>query len=303
MRKKWGSPKQLAAFRKMQRARRASIKARKVASGVARRKPAAKKKPLKRRRNPMSALIANPGYTSAYARGYETTFGTKTKPKRRRKTKGTKSMARKRKRRTTTRTRKRRAAPRRRRTSTRRAAPRRRKRAVYRVRPSKRTRTIYVNPRRRRRRRNPSGGRGIKGIAKRFFVPYATGFVASMAAAVMDSALSQYPKVKHVAKVGGAVLLAAVAGKKYPIATASAIATLAASSGYALGTKLAGGMLAFTPGEAVKGVAEMSEKSPELGALLEGGLGALLEGPPDLDSTVSNYETALNNMADDDDDY
>ena len=59
-------------------------------------------------------------------------------------------------------------------------------------------------------------------------------------------------------------------------------------------------MVAANPAQAVKGLGEMSVHYPELGALLNGGVGALLNGPPDVDDAVVNYATALNNMADDD---
>jgi hypothetical protein len=35
--------------------------------------------------------------------------------------------------------------------------------------------------------------------------------------------------------------------------------------------------------------------------VLNGGVGALLNGPPDIDDAVTNYATALNNMASEDD--
>ena len=84
-------------------------------------------------------------------------------------------------------------------------------------------------------------------------------------------------------------------------ASAAAIGALGASQGYPLVTKLAGGIVGRTPAEAVKGLAEMSESYPEIGALLQGGVSALLNGPSDVPEATMNYETALMNMADDDD--
>lgn len=138
------------------------------------------------------------------------------------------------------------------------------------------------------------------GLLKRAFVPYAIGFVTSGAMAVVDTGLANYPMAKQVGKVLLAVGVAATVGKRHPVAATAAIAAIAASQGYAFGTKLAGGMLAQSPAQAVQGLGDMSRTYPELGALLNGGVGALLNGPPDIDSAVVNYATALNNMADDD---
>ncbi len=138
------------------------------------------------------------------------------------------------------------------------------------------------------------------GLARRVFVPYAAGFITSVATAVLDASLSNYPMVRQLSKVGGAVAIA-IFGRRHPIASAAAIGALAGSQGTVLGTRLAGGMHATTPAEAVKGLAEMQQTYPELGALLTGGVGALLNGPEDVDQAAVNYATALNNMADQDD--
>lgn len=139
------------------------------------------------------------------------------------------------------------------------------------------------------------------GLFKRAFVPYAVGFITSGAMAVVDTGLSSYPMVKNIAKVGLALGVAAFVGRRYPVAATAAISAIASSQGYALGTRLAGGMIAQSPAAAVKGLGEMAVNYPELGALLNGGVGALLNGPPDVDDAVVNYATALNNMASDDD--
>lgn len=299
-RKAWGSPGQLRAFRKMRAARKAKLAAKR--GGKRRRRVLHGRKATgtvrikfrrRARRNP-TALIANPsfGYSRAYSRGFAAAFGKKRSKKRRRTGKRRYHTMAKRKRR---------------RKSHARRPIRRRRRAIHRIRPSRRTRTIFVNPRHRRRRRrrrvhhrrhrrNPGFGRG--GLLMRAFTPFAVGFVASMGAAVLDSALSGYPKVRQLVKVGGAVAIAFV-GRKYPVASTAAIAALAASSGYPLGTRLAGGMVAHNPTEAVKGLGGMAGVYPEIGALLNGGVGALLSGVPDEGTAVMNYQTALG-AADDD---
>ncbi len=140
------------------------------------------------------------------------------------------------------------------------------------------------------------------GIARRVFIPYAAGFLVSLAAAVLDSAMANKPAGRRLAKVGGAIAIAFF-GRRYPIASAAAIGALASAEGYTVGTKLAGGTVARTPAELVTGIGEMQQTFPELGALLQGGVGALLSGmggPDDVDAAAVNYATALNNMADGD---
>lgn len=134
------------------------------------------------------------------------------------------------------------------------------------------------------------------------FVPYATGVATSALCAMIDSGLAAMPVVSQLVKVGGAVGIAAFFGRRHPLVSAAAIGALGASQGYPLVTKLAGGMFAHTPAQAVKGLGEMSDTYPEMGALLQGGLGALLQGPSDVPLSASNYETALMNMSGDDED-
>jgi hypothetical protein len=141
-------------------------------------------------------------------------------------------------------------------------------------------------------------------LIQRVLVPYAAGFLASGAIAILDTGLASYPVVKQVVKVGAAFAIA-MFGRRYPTASIAAIASLAGSQGYTVGTKLAGGFIAQSPAAAVKGLADMSRTYPEMGALLSGGVGALLNGmgdPSNPDSVVTNYATALNNMAESDDD-
>lgn len=138
-------------------------------------------------------------------------------------------------------------------------------------------------------------------LLKRAFVPYAIGFVTAGAMSIVDTGLANYPMAKNIGKALLAVGVAATVGRRNPMAATAMISSIAASQGYAFGTKLAGGMLAQSPAQAVQGLGDMSRTYPELGALLSGGMGALLNGPPDMDSVVVNYATALNNMADEDD--
>lgn len=140
------------------------------------------------------------------------------------------------------------------------------------------------------------------GILRMALVPYATGVATSAAMAMLDSGLAASPMIGNIVKAGGAVAIAAFFGRRHPLAASAAIGAIGASQGYPLVTKLAGGMFAHTPAQAVKGLGEMSDTYPEMGALLQGGLGALLQGPTDVPMTSTNYQTALQNMADDDDD-
>lgn len=258
---------------------------------------------------PMTAVIANPGYTKAYAEGWDSTFGTKGKTR----------MA---KRKKSRRVRRRRGPGRPRKTSSKRRrrirrVSGRRLRFIGTVRPKKGGRgrkrrksvSIYANPRRRSRRtvrRNPGFGSSIKAA----FTPFAAGFITSMGLAVLDTGLAAYPTVRTIGKAVGAVVIAATLGKRYPSAAAGAIGALAASAGYVWGTKLAGGMLARTPAEVPKGLASMQEVYPtQMGALLNGmgvltgtsGMGALLEGSDSsTDDMVNQYQNALADSEDDD---
>lgn len=159
-----------------------------------------------------------------------------------------------------------------------------------------------MNPRRRRHRRSRRRNPGFGGAIRKVFVPYAAGFITSIGCSLIDSRLANYPAGKQLVKVGGAIAIA-MFGRRYPVASAAAIGALAASQGYVVGTRLAGGLVAHTPAQAVQGLGEMQQTYPELGALLSGGVGALLSGmggPDDVDAVAANYTTALNNMSGDD---
>lgn len=263
---------------------------------------------MRRLSNPYT-LLANPGFAGGFGWGGvpSVTSGTKKRRKARRakrKTtrKGTSTMAKRRKARKS-------------RKGAKRARARRR---VYTVRPSRRARTIYINPgkkRRRSRRRKGTGARrirrhrrsnpgrgGLMSSVKAAFTPLIAGALTGMACAALDTALSKYPTGKKLAKVGGAVVIA-MFGRRYPRAACAAIGALAATEGYNLGSKLVGGMPAIQKPEQVpKALSTMGDSYPEIGALLEGGVGALLEGVPDERTSIANYATSLANMAGDDDD-
>ncbi len=272
--------------------RRAAFK--KMRAGLARSRRVVTKRRtrrvLRRRRNPV-AVLANPRRSQSTALvpyGFYQPARKKAPKMARRKRRRTRRVARRRP--------ARRRARRIRRSVT---VPRRRAR---RYRRNRRGRVIYMNPGRRRsrrrirRRRNPSMGRGITGI----FVPFAAGFIASMAAAGIDKMLATSPKMASLAKVGAAFLIG-FAGRRYPRASVAAIGALAGSIGYPLGVRLAGGMVAATPQQAVQGLGSMARTYPQMGALLSGGMGALLsDAPSNLPAVASDYMTALRNRVDDD---
>lgn len=178
-------------------------------------------------------------------------------------------------------------------------------------------RTVYYNPSRRRgrgrrrmvrRRRNPGGGGGS--LISRVLKPYAIGFIASLGVAALDTFVAkQFPSaasgaINQLVKVGTAFAIAIGLRRKPDVARA-AITAIAATAGYNLGSKLVGGMGATqTPAQTVKGLGEMASSYPEIGALLQGGVGALLQGmgdvgPPNTGDVVSNYSAALSGMGDD----
>lgn len=260
-------------------------------------RPRARRSKVVRRMNP-AVLLANPGFAGGFGWGGVPSVS-KPKRKKRTKRKGTSTMAKRRKARKSRKGR---------------SKARRARRRVYTVRPSKRTRTIYINPgkkrrsrrrkhknpRRIRRHRNPGRG-GLMTSIKAAFTPLIAGTLTGMACAALDTALSKYPTGKKLAKVGGAVVIA-MFGRRYPRAACAAIGALAATEGYNLGSKLVGGMPAIQKPEQVpKALSTMGDSYPEIGALLEGGVGALLEGVPNEVSNVANYAASLSNMAGDDD--
>ncbi len=254
--------------------------------------------------NPIRALLANPsvGYSPAYSAGYASAFGPKKRKTKKRRSSG---MAKRRRKSRKSKSRRRVATPKRRVHRRRRTHARRRKGSPFAARVRRGTRVIYLNPRHKRRRRRNGRARrrnpGFMGAIKSTFVPYAVGFVTSVAASFIDSKLSSMPIVRDLSKVVASVGIAIV-GRRHPIASAAAIGSLAGSTGYALGTKLLGGMVAHDTAGAVKGLAEMSRVNPGIGALLNGGIGALLNGPTNVPQGVSDYEHALRNMSGSDDD-
>lgn len=189
-----------------------------------------------------------------------------------------------------------------------RRAPKSRARRFFR----KHGRTYYTNPRRRRVHRRSNPGRRMGGsLISTVLKPYAVGFIASMGVAAIDTFVAKkFPAaasgaINQLVKVGTAFVVAFALRRKPEIAR-SAITAIAATGGYNLGSKLVGGMAAVqTPAQALKGIGEMAESYPDMGALLQGGVGALLQGlgdigPPNTQDVVANYGAALNGMGDDD---
>lgn len=115
-------------------------------------------------------------------------------------------------------------------------------------------------------------------LLKSTFTSFAAGFAAAGVAAVIDKQFSGKPMIARIGKVVAAFAIAKF-GARHPRASSAAIGALGASEGYSLVTRMLGGAAAaHTPDQAVKGLADMSESYPEMGALLNGGMGALLEG-------------------------
>lgn len=207
---------------------------------------------------------------------------------------------RRRRRKASTTTRRRRSPTRRRRRST---APRKtrrvRKAGSIRVRPRRGGRrvykTLYTNGRRRRLRRNPSSimkTNTVMGALKSAFVPYAAGFATSMVASVLDSALINMPAVKALSKVALSVGAVMAFGRKHPTAAAGAVGALAASTGYEIGVRLAGGIQLFPNDENAADKAANSD----VGALLSG-MG-ILTGMEPVPQAIDAYEGALNGYGD-----
>lgn len=286
--------KRRAAFKKMRaglaRSRRVTVKRR-----VKHRRPVtARRRTIRRRRNP-AMVIANPSTALVpYYYPPGSSVGTTTKRKKRTMRKRRKS---------------RRASPVRRRRRTRRAyTPRRRR---YHRRPTRARRrsyrrrggraVVYINPSRRRHRRrvrrhrNPAMLRMVMG-------PIIAGFAASFVGAAIDKFVTN-TKLAALAKVG-AIFAVAFGGRRHPRASVAAIGSLAGSLGYPLAVKMLGGMTASTPAQAVSGLAGMTRTYPQMGALLNGGMGALLSGvgdaPTNLPTVARDYMAALRNTVDDD---
>lgn len=142
------------------------------------------------------------------------------------------------------------------------------------------------------------------GTFRQVLTPFAVGFVTSMAAAGIDTFLSKSPRLAQLSKVGLAFVIG-FAGRRHAAASCAAIGALGASIGQPIAIKMLGGMVATSPAQAVQGLGSMSRTYPQMGALLSGGMGALLSGmgdaPSNLPNTVNNYMTALQNTVNDDD--
>lgn len=333
MARKWGSPKQLKALKKLIAARRAMVRGKGGKASKARRSTS------RRRQNPLHALIANPALQgeymppgtalarigTPYSRHYPAP-GAKIRKTRKRRKVTTKKRAKPRKKVYYLK-----AAPRRRKVTRRKTAKRRttkrrkvgvvtmaRKRRRVRRRAGSRriTRAIrvpkryarkymkqrgkrrfYINP---RRRRNGSGGSG--GLLKSSLVSLGAGFASAGVAAVIDKYAAGRPMIARVAKLVAALAIAKF-GSRYPRAASAAIGGLAASEGYNMATKMLGGLQsAQSEGDKIKSIADAASGSPGVSALLSGGMGALLNGVPDVASSAYDYNIALSNMAGDADD-
>lgn len=138
------------------------------------------------------------------------------------------------------------------------------------------------------------------GGIKSAFAPFVAGFLTSGVTAVLDKALAnKSPMVRNLSKVGLLLVVSATLGRsaKYQRAATAATGAIAASIGYPLFVKMAGGISALNGAEAVEQLGNMAADEPGIGALLEGGVGALLEGPSDVAESAMDYEGALYNMA------
>lgn len=155
--------------------------------------------------------------------------------------------------------------------------------------------TLYTNGRRRRLRSNPRSAmktNTVMGALKSAFVPYAAGFATSMVASVVDAALINMPAVKTLSKIGLSVIAVMTLGRKHPLAASGAVGALAASTGYEIGMRMAGGLQLFPNDEAA---AEKAANS-DVGALLSG-MG-ILTGMEPVPQAINAYEGALNGYGD-----
>lgn len=126
------------------------------------------------------------------------------------------------------------------------------------------------NPRRRRRRRNPSFG-GIMSTIKSSAMPMVVGGVAGLGAGYMDAKLlGTRPTVSVLAKVGLALIGAAALGGKRPLWAAGWAGGMIGSTGYHAGVRFGGGMVGLSPQGALKGIADMAADDPEMANMIAG---------------------------------
>lgn len=156
------------------------------------------------------------------------------------------------------------------------------------------------NPRRRRRARNPSFG-GIMSTVKASAMPMIVGGAAGLGAGFMDAKfLGSRPTVSVLAKVGLALLGAAVLGRKRPQWAAGWAGGMIGSTGYGAGVRLGGGMVGLSPAGALKGIADMAENDDEMASMIAG-LGDVVdtETAGELgDDAAADYNAALEDMGD-----
>lgn len=141
---------------------------------------------------------------------------------------------------------------------------------------------------------------------------FGISFVVGMAVQKLDEFLAKndtFKKIpsqwsKAVAAVALGILGRRLGGRARDI-SGKAIVALGALQGYSFFTAASGGApAAQSPGQAIEGLGNMAQTYPEMGALLQGGVGALLQGMGDYGpmregDIVANYGQALQGMGDD----
>lgn len=148
---------------------------------------------------------------------------------------------------------------------------------------------------------------GIIATLKDFGISFLVGIAAQKfdELCAKNATLQKIPTQfsKAVAAVAVGFLGRRFGGRGRDIA-GKAIVALGALQGYSWATARAGGApAAQTPGQAIEGLGTMAQTYPEMGALLQGGVGALLQGmgdygPMNPQDIVTNYSSALQGMGD-----
>lgn len=103
---------------------------------------------------------------------------------------------------------------------------------------------------------------------KNVAMPMAAGGAGGFVAGFVDAKFTgTKPLISMLTKVGlgvgGAILL-----KRKPQLALGFAGGVIGSLGYSMGIKMGGGMVAPTPGTALKGIADMASEDPELAAML-----------------------------------
>jgi hypothetical protein len=189
--------------------------------------------------------------------------------------------------------------PRGRRTTVANPSRKRRRKGSHRKTARRRVTRSHPTRHRRARRRNPSFG-GIMATLKSSVMPMGVGGLAGLGAGYMDARfLGTRPTISILAKVGLAVLGAALMGKRHPLAAAGWAGGMMGSTGYHAGVNLGGGMVGLSPSGALKGIADMSANDPELANLIAG-MGDVVEVDDSaLGDAADEYNEALADVDDD----